>query len=216
MWELRLRGEGVCEFGDSSKVVIMKDTDANADGGEGGGATSDQLQLRLGGRGYCLDRQVSGEVGADIWASAIAMAEYLEQSYGVRGGGGGGGGGASSGADGGNGPVSTALDGLRVLELGAGIGFVAQVLWDLGADVVATDKANMLPLLQANLQLHRDSADAVGSASAGGDGGGGCGGGGDGGGRGLVAVEFDWSNKPSSDLLDRGPYDMVRMATCSR
>ena len=70
------------------------------------------------------------------------MAEYLEQNYGVRG---------DAGAGGER--TSTALEGLRVLELGAGIGFVSQVLWDLGADVVATDKANMLPLLRESMPI---------------------------------------------------------------
>lgn len=71
-----------------------------------------------------------GSLGGRVWDAAYALARYLE------------------------GPPGDALRGKRVVELGAGTGFLACCLALLGASVVATDLPDMLPIIRANLSFN--------------------------------------------------------------
>jgi len=87
------------------------------------------LPLRL----PALER-AEGEIGAVLWAEAAhAMLRWLEPYA-----------------------RETAFRGCRVLELGAGCGFVGLALATCGASVTLTDKAALRPLLDLNAALARD------------------------------------------------------------
>jgi predicted nicotinamide N-methyase len=74
--------------------------------------------------------RAEGEIGAVLWAEAAeAMLRWLE-------------------------PCAS-LQGSRVLELGAGCGFVGLALAARGARVTLTDKATLVPLLELNASLAR-------------------------------------------------------------
>ena len=60
------------------------------------------------------------------------------------------------------------FEGLKVLELGAGGGWLAQRLGSVGATVVATEQAEMLPMLQLNIAKNAERAASRGSSDGGG------------------------------------------------
>lgn len=69
-----------------------------------------------------------------LWPAAEALCRYLESAYGH---------------------ISGRLQGLRVLELGAGTGLVGIFAARLGADVILTDLPGVLENLQANVALNQ-------------------------------------------------------------
>jgi hypothetical protein len=80
-----------------------------------------------------LDR-AEGEIGAVLWAEAAhAMLRWLEPTA-----------------------RRASFRGCRVLELGAGCGFVGLALAACGARVTLTDKAVLAPLLELNASLARE------------------------------------------------------------
>ena len=187
--------------------------------------TRARTKTGLAGQTYSLRRETTGEIGADVWASSIAMVEYLQERYGIhlegRGSNGGGGSCAEDGDGDGDGDgagvkgvdvISTAPDeaaaassssrafaplaGKKALELGAGLGFVSLVLRELGCQVLATDKANMLPLLETNL---REAVPKEAPGVAGGN---------------ATAAEYNWSVPPPNDVMSQRPFDLVVCADC--
>ena len=189
--------------------------------------------------------EAGGRVSGDLWASALALVGYLHECYYLipvtevvdstsllvlpqstaavmppttpdvteidnRGGGSSGSSGISLNGKG--------LAGMRVLELGSGVGLAAVVAKTLGAShVVATDKADALSLLVANLDLNfgTSSGDASIATTAAVSG--------------VAAVDYDWTQPPPSSLRPRppdetspsscgdtaaGPWDMVLCADC--
>jgi predicted nicotinamide N-methyase len=161
--------------------------------------------------------EAGGRVSGDLWASALAMVGYLHERYNLslaakvldspspslpvydgettvtppltpgmtttenHSGNIGGHGGVAS--------ESQGLAGLRVLELGSGVGLAAVVAKRLGASqVVATDKADALSLLVANLDLNfgANSCGTSSSTTATATG--------------LAAVDYDWVQAPPPSL----------------
>ena len=85
-----------------------------------------------------LDR-AEGEIGAVLWAEAAhAMLRWLEPTA-----------------------RHASFRGCRVLELGAGCGFVGLALAARGARVTLTDKAVLAPLLELNASLAREQGREV-------------------------------------------------------
>ena len=178
------------------------------------------LRVRLNGRSYVIGRVVNGEIGADLWASSVAMAEHLEETY-------GGATATSSSIPAGSSACdsasvgqgsSWALEGKKALELGSGCGFLAMVLWNLGCHVVATDKENMHPLLVDNLtpltrldlgqgqgqgqgnnlssSVPRVATDQLPPTPR------------------VQVVAYDWTAEPPPAVAENRPYDLVVCADC--
>ena len=76
-----------------------------------------------------------------MWDGAIAMAKYFEHNPKLHAGG--------------------KLRGKKVLEVGSGCGLLGLVLASLGCDVVLTDKADVVPLLEVNVHANAPSCARV-------------------------------------------------------
>ena len=112
---------------------------------------------------------LAGGNGATCWDSALAFAEAV----------------CSGGDD--SLASTTPWRGLRVLELGSGCGLVALALACRGANVVATERAIALPLLEKNLEANAALVERRGGT--------------------LSCAALDWTT-PDADVLNRG-YDAV-------
>ena len=112
---------------------------------------------------------LAGGNGATCWDSALAFATAV----------------SSSGDD----SLASTTDwrGLRVLELGSGVGLVALALACRGANVVATERAIALPLLEKNLEANAALVERRGGS--------------------VACTALDWTS-PDADVLNRG-YDAV-------
>merc|ERR1740117_2542625 len=78
--------------------------------------------------------EVDGEhLGSHLWRGASLLAKWLEQSF-ERG----------------------ELKGCRAIELGAGTGLVSMVAALRGATVVATERSDVMALLEQNIQANID------------------------------------------------------------
>lgn len=113
-----------------------------------------QTVVKILGERHELTQAPSGAIGCYLWPSAVVMARHLVAVA------------APAAADApnasdapgdgdGSPPDGTAPAGLlpcgKVLELGSGVGLVAMTAALLGWEVVSTDKADALPLLQFNV-----------------------------------------------------------------
>ena len=114
---------------------------------------------------------LAGGNGATCWDSALAFATAV----------------SSSGDDDDSVAATTDWRGLRVLELGSGVGLVALALACRGATVVATERAIALPLLEKNLEANAALVERRGGT--------------------LSCAALDWT-APDADVLNRG-YDAV-------
>ena len=114
---------------------------------------------------------LAGGNGATVWDSALAFATAV----------------SSSGDDDNSVAATTDWRGLRVLELGSGVGLVALALACRGANVVATERAIALPLLEKNVE-----ANAAVVKKSGGT---------------IESAALDWTT-PDADVLNRG-YDAI-------
>ena len=112
---------------------------------------------------------LAGGNGATCWDSALAFAEAV--------------------CGGGDNSVAATTDwrGLRVLELGSGCGLVALALACRGANVVATERAIALPLLEKNVEANAALVERRGGS--------------------VACAALDWTT-PDADVLNRG-YDAV-------
>ena len=112
---------------------------------------------------------LAGGNGATCWDSALAFAEAV--------------------CGGGDDSLASTTDwrGLRVLELGSGCGLVALALACRGANVVATERAIALPLLEKNVAANAALVERRGGSVAG--------------------IALDWT-APDPQVLNRG-YDAV-------
>ena len=112
---------------------------------------------------------LAGGNGATCWDSALAFAEAV--------------------CSGGDDSLAATTDwrGLRVLELGSGCGLVALALACRGANVVATERAIALPLLEKNVEANAALVERRGGT--------------------LSCAALDWTT-PDADVLNRG-YDAV-------
>ena len=124
----------------------------------------DELQIWEDPRGT-----LAGGNGATCWDSALAFAEAV--------------------CGGGDDSLASTTDwrGLCVLELGSGCGLVALALACRGANVVATERAIALPLLQKNVEANAALVERRGGT--------------------LTCAALDWTT-PDADVLNRG-YDAV-------
>ncbi len=112
---------------------------------------------------------LAGGNGATCWDSALAFAEAV--------------------CSGGDNSLASTTDwrGLRVLELGSGCGLVALALACRGANVVATERAIALPLLEKNVEANAALVERRGGS--------------------VACAALDWTT-PDADVLGRG-YDAV-------
>ena len=112
---------------------------------------------------------LAGGNGATCWDSALAFAEAV--------------------CGGGDDSLASTTDwrGLRVLELGSGCGLVALALACRGANVVATERAIALPLLEKNVAANAALVERRGGS--------------------VACAALDWT-APDADVLNRG-YDAV-------
>lgn len=131
------KAENICEEG-----LIINGQPVPSERGD---ATKGELNVTatvLGER-HELAQSPSGPIGCYLWPSAVVMARHLLAAR--------------------AGPARNADDGkevtkpvypsrAKVLELGSGVGLVSIVAALLGWDIVSTDKANALPLLEANVR----------------------------------------------------------------
>eukprot|EP00445_Apocalathium_hangoei_P031160 CAMPEP_0203923696 /NCGR_PEP_ID=MMETSP0359-20131031/63543_1 /ASSEMBLY_ACC=CAM_ASM_000338 /TAXON_ID=268821 /ORGANISM="Scrippsiella Hangoei, Strain SHTV-5" /LENGTH=243 /DNA_ID=CAMNT_0050851803 /DNA_START=25 /DNA_END=753 /DNA_ORIENTATION=+ len=86
--------------------------------------------------------EAGSATGATVWDSSVVVSRLLQASAGSGG------------------PFD--VRGRSVVELGTGCGLVSCVAWQLGASrVTATDRAEILPLLQRNLAANCASTDDV-------------------------------------------------------
>lgn len=100
--------------------------------------------------------KLSGGNGATVWDSALALVAAV---------------------DGGLAPPR-GWAGARVLDLGAGCGYVSLALAARGADVLATERDIALPLLMHNVAMNAAAVRSAGGA--------------------LAAAELDWTRPPPS------------------
>ena len=114
---------------------------------------------------------LAGGNGATCWDSALAFATAV----------------SSSGDDDNSVAATTDWRGLRVLELGSGCGLVALALACRGANVVATERAIALPLLEKNIEENAALVERRGGS--------------------VVCAALDWTT-PDAGVLNRG-YDAV-------
>ncbi|PRP83196.1 methyltransferase-like protein 21D-like [Planoprotostelium fungivorum] len=77
-----------------------------------------------------IKQDFSGELGATVWDASIVLIKYIQNQN---------------------------LQGKRILELGAGTGAVSIAAAFSGAEVTATDRTNLLPLIQQNIDLNHVS-----------------------------------------------------------
>ena len=126
----------------------------------------DELQIWEDPRGT-----LAGGNGATVWDSALAFATAV----------------SSSGDDDNSVAATTDWSGLRVLELGSGVGLVALALACRGTTVVATERAIALPLLEKNVEANAALVERRGGS--------------------VVSAALDWT-APDADVLNRG-YDAV-------
>jgi hypothetical protein len=90
------------------------------------------------GRRFVMHQQPSSlNHGKVVWDGAIAMAKYFEFNPKLHSGG--------------------KLRGKKVLEVGSGCGLLGLVLASLGCDVVLSDKADVVPLLEVNINANAPS-----------------------------------------------------------
>ena len=114
---------------------------------------------------------LAGGNGATVWDSALAFATAV----------------SSSGDDDDSVAATTDWRGLRVLELGSGVGLVALAIACRGAHVVATERAIALPLLAKNVEANAALVERRGGS--------------------VACAALDWT-APDADVLNRG-YDAV-------
>ncbi|XP_046740628.1 protein N-lysine methyltransferase METTL21D-like [Diprion similis] len=113
-----------------------------------------------------------GDVSCVVWDASIVLAKYLDVLCSEN----------RLGKD--------WLVGKKVLELGAGLGCVGMTAACLGAEVVLTDLANVLPALNNNIEMNKDVWKRSGGSAR--------------------AEELDWSKHP---VVDFKP-EIVLLADC--
>ncbi|KAI8809626.1 putative methyltransferase-domain-containing protein [Cladochytrium replicatum] len=128
-----------------------------------------------------------GGIGATVWDSALVLGKFFEYKRS-------------------NFPTPPDGRGLRAVELGSGTGILALIFARMAMhygvpldEVVLTDKASILPLLQRNVDVFRKTFVQR-----------------NGGEIPLRAVELDWKNALSTtaELVRSGPFDVVLCSDC--
>lgn len=138
----------------SSRDSSLASREGAVTGASGSGEADHEVQtvVRILGERHELAQTPSGAIGCYLWPSAVVMARHLvavaaptapgaSDASNATGGGNSRGGAAPAGS----------LPCGKVLELGSGVGLVAMTAALLGRDVVSTDKAGALPLLELNV-----------------------------------------------------------------
>jgi hypothetical protein len=177
LWELRLKSDlSSIEFQNEGglSVEVLDDGDV-FDRAE----MKPQCRVRVGTCTYSLNRVSNGGIGGDLWASSVAMSNHLLMTY------------TSS-------KYPSGMEGLKVLELGSGIGLVALTCRQLGAELVATDMPSVLPLLEENIA--RNNQALVGKGS-------------------VQVVPYMWGTSPpppssSQDAWMEVKFDLILCADC--
>jgi len=174
LWELRLKSDlNSVEFQNEGglSVEVLDDGDVF-----GRAEIKPQCQVRVGACTYSLNRVSNGGIGGDLWASSVAMSNHLLVTY------------ISS-------KYPSGMKGLKVLELGSGIGLVALTCRQLGAELVATDMPSVIPLLEENIARNHQALVGEGS---------------------IQVVPYMWgsSSSPPQDAWMEVKFDVILCADC--
>jgi predicted nicotinamide N-methyase len=92
-----------------------------------------QREIEACGKTLLINQNLGNEHGASVWDAAIVLAKYIENSKKFQNG---------------------FWKGKSILELGSGNGYLGIVLGLLGAKVIMTDLAILLPLIEENVKLN--------------------------------------------------------------
>ncbi|GJQ69225.1 hypothetical protein Trydic_g6374 [Trypoxylus dichotomus] len=92
------------------------------------------LDIEVLSKELILHQKLEGDVGCVVWDAGIVLAKYLEELYKRD---------------------PQFLQGINVLELGAGLGPVGLVAASLGANVMLTDLSEAIPLLRFNINKNK-------------------------------------------------------------
>ncbi|KAK9721990.1 Lysine methyltransferase [Popillia japonica] len=92
------------------------------------------LDIEVLAKELIIYQKLEGDVNCVVWDAAIVLAKYLEELYKKN---------------------CQFLQGLDVIELGAGLGPVGLVAASLGANVLLTDLFDAIPLLQFNINENK-------------------------------------------------------------
>lgn len=117
--------------------------------------------------------------GTFVWPASHVLSKFIEKKF-IK---------TSE-----TGSVTSSLQGLKVLELGAGTALCGFVCSLLGANVILTDQDILLDFMQKNILDLKSSLTKTGSLS-------------------LEALVYDWDNKIQA-LKDGGPYDILLISDC--
>lgn len=95
-----------------------------------------EFQIDVVDKTLHLHQQMEGDVGCVVWDASIVLAKYLEELYKKD---------------------SQYFRNLYVVELGSGVGCVGLAAATLGANVLLTDLPHILPILEKNVELNKES-----------------------------------------------------------
>ncbi|XP_075976476.1 protein N-lysine methyltransferase METTL21D-like [Anticarsia gemmatalis] len=115
-------------------------------------------------------QKMEGDVNCVVWDASLVLAKYLETMCHHK---------------------SDFLSGIKVLELGSGLGVVGLTAATLGAQVTLTDLPESLPLLRLNINENKAKIGSMGGYA--------------------IAESLIWGD--NSSLLDE-EFDMVVLADC--
>ncbi|KAJ2947456.1 hypothetical protein O0L34_g17240 [Tuta absoluta] len=116
-------------------------------------------------------QKLEGDVNCVVWDASLVLAKYLETICHQK---------------------ADFLSGLKVLELGAGLGVVGLTAATLGAQVTLTDLPEALPLLRLNISENKSKISSMGGYA--------------------IAESLVWGDVTSPLLTEE--FDMIVMADC--
>jgi predicted nicotinamide N-methyase len=168
----------MCELAGEAYADYVRQVEAKSGGSASHGSFLERelrpLEFRVGDATLTLlQRPIvqASDLGNAVWEGAVQLTRLLERRVQER---------------------TMALDKMRVLELGAGVGLVGLAAAVLGSPhVVLTDMRNIVPLLQRNAELN---AAACGDNAV------------------VVCRDLDWTDDPLPDLGSE--FDLIVAADC--
>ncbi|XP_061704652.1 protein N-lysine methyltransferase METTL21D-like [Cydia pomonella] len=116
-------------------------------------------------------QKIEGDVNCVVWDASLVLAKYLETMCQNK---------------------PEFLSGIRVLELGSGLGVVGLTAATLGAQVTLTDLPEALPLLRLNINENKSKISSMGGYA--------------------IAESLVWGDSTSQILKEE--FDMIVLADC--